>query len=85
MERVHHGTETGYQMDIYDQHLPMAIDTLHEMMTDTIITPQKIESARDVIHRERAGTILGSSAGSIKMESLKTQRQRPELLLPGRA
>ena len=48
-------TDTGYQVDIYDQHLPLAINTLYEIMTDTIITPEKIESAREVIYRERGG------------------------------
>src|SRR5262245_64609547 len=31
-------TETGYQIDIYDKHLRLAIVTLHEIITDTIIT-----------------------------------------------
>ena len=47
--------ETLYQIDIFDKHLPLAIDTLHEIMTDTTITPEKIESARAVIHREHSG------------------------------
>src|SRR5215813_7772286 len=48
-------TETVYQIDIFDKHVPLAIDTLYEIITDTVITPQKIESARAVIHRERSG------------------------------
>jgi predicted Zn-dependent peptidase len=48
-------TETVYQIDIIDKHLLLAIDTLYEIMTDAIITPQKIESVRAVIHRERSG------------------------------
>jgi len=48
-------TDTGYQVDIYDQHLPLAINTLYEIITDTIITPEKIESAREIIFRERGG------------------------------
>src|SRR5215475_2836619 len=48
-------TDTGYQVDIYDGHLPLAINTLYEIITDTIITPEKIESAREVIFRERGG------------------------------
>jgi predicted Zn-dependent peptidase len=47
-------TETGYQIDIFAKYLPLAIDTLYEMMTDTVITPKTIESARAVIHRERS-------------------------------
>jgi predicted Zn-dependent peptidase len=48
-------TETLYQIDIFDKHMPLAIDTLHEIITDTVIAPQRIESARSVIHRERSG------------------------------
>src|SRR5262249_12270232 len=48
-------TETLYQIDIFDEYLSLAIDTLYEMITDTIITPQMIESARAVIHREHSG------------------------------
>jgi predicted Zn-dependent peptidase len=48
-------TDTGYQVDIYDQHLPLAINTLYEIITDTVITREKIESAREVIYRERGG------------------------------
>ena len=48
-------TETGYKIDIYDQHLPLAIDMLYEIMTDAVITPQRIESVRAVIYRERKG------------------------------
>src|SRR5262245_46667418 len=42
-------TDTAYQVDIFDGHLPLAINTLYEIITDTIITPEKIESARDVL------------------------------------
>jgi predicted Zn-dependent peptidase len=48
-------TDTAYQVDIYDQHLSLAINTLYEIITDTIITPDKVESAREVIYRERRG------------------------------
>src|SRR5262245_19632773 len=48
-------TETLYQIDIFDKYLSLAIDTLYEMITDTIITPKTIESARAVIHREHSG------------------------------
>ena len=47
--------DTGYKVDIDDQHSPLAINTLYEIITDTIITPEKIESAREVIYRERGG------------------------------
>jgi predicted Zn-dependent peptidase len=77
-------TETGYQIDIYDKHLPLAIDTLHEMITDTIITPKTIESARAVIHRERSGKLSRLvewlyENGILKPASAKAV----ELLVPG--
>jgi len=48
-------TDTVYEIDIYNLYLPLAFDTLHKMMTDTVITPQTIESARKVIYKERKG------------------------------
>jgi len=77
-------TETGYQIDIFDRHLSLAIDTLYEIMTDTVITPQTIESARAVIHRERSGKFSRLiqwvyEKGLFKSTNAKTA----ELLLPG--
>jgi len=77
-------TETGYQIDIYDKHLPLAIDTLHEIITDTIITPTTIESARAVIHRERSGKLSRLvewlyEKGIFKPAAVKAV----ELLVPG--
>ncbi|MFQ6023752.1 MAG: M16 family metallopeptidase [Acidiferrobacterales bacterium] len=46
---------TEYQIDIFDQHLLLAIDTLYEIITDTAITPETIETTRDIIHRELGG------------------------------
>jgi len=77
-------TQTWYQIDIFDKHLPVAIDTLHEIMTDTVITPQTIESSRAVIYRERRGIHLGLTRwlyrnGLFKSAGVKAR----ELLLPG--
>lgn len=48
-------SKTEYQIDIFDKHLPVAISTLYEIITDTVITPEKIERTRDIIHRELGG------------------------------
>jgi zinc protease len=47
--------DTIYTVDIGGKHLPLAINTVHEIITDTIITPKNIDSAREVIYRERGG------------------------------
>ncbi|MFQ5937344.1 MAG: M16 family metallopeptidase, partial [Acidiferrobacterales bacterium] len=48
-------TQTQYQIDMFDRHLALAIETLFEIITDTIITAEKIELTRDIIHRELGG------------------------------
>jgi predicted Zn-dependent peptidase len=48
-------TVTDYQVDIYDRHLPVAINTLHEIITRAVISPQIVESVRAIIYRERKG------------------------------
>src|SRR5262245_35556554 len=48
-------TDTGYMVDIHDKRLPLAINTIYEIITDTIIPPKNIESAREIVHRERGG------------------------------
>jgi zinc protease len=77
-------TETLYQIDIFDKYLPLAIDTLYQMMTDTIITPQKIESARAVIDREHSGNPPRLFRWLYENGIGKTaQAKAGELLLPG--
>ena len=77
-------TETGYQIDIYDKHLLLAIETLHEMMTDTIITPQTMESARAVIHREHSGKLSRLVEWLYENGIFKPAfAKAAELLLPG--
>jgi predicted Zn-dependent peptidase len=77
-------TETGYQIDIYDKHLPLAIDTLHEIITDTIITHKTIESARAVIHREHSGKLSRLVQWLYENGILKPAfAKAAELLVPG--
>ena len=47
--------DTTYQMDIYSRHADFAIDTLYEILTDSSITPENVETSRDIIHRESGG------------------------------
>ena len=76
--------DTGYQVDIYDQHLPLAINTLYEIITDTIITPKKIESAREVIYRERGGKYSWLTRWFYQNGIFKDAATKGlELLLPG--
>ncbi len=76
--------ETEYEIDIFDRYLWVALDTLHEIVTDTVITPDKVESTRKIIRRENGGKIswlvrwlykhgIGKSAG----------KKAGEFLLPG--
>lgn len=47
--------ETTYQMDIYSRYADFAVDTLYEIITDSSITPENVETSRDIIHREAGG------------------------------
>jgi predicted Zn-dependent peptidase len=47
--------ETVYLMDIYSKHAGFAIDTLYEILTDSIISEEDVETSRDIIHREAGG------------------------------
>lgn len=47
--------ETVYQMDIYSRYADFAIHTLHEILTDSIISDENVEKSRDIIHREAGG------------------------------
>ena len=47
--------ETTYQMDIYSRYAEFAIGILHEIITDSSITPDNVELSRDIIHRESGG------------------------------
>jgi predicted Zn-dependent peptidase len=50
------GTETTtYQLDIFDRYALLGLDALHEIMTDTVLTPQKIVRAKGIVYREEGG------------------------------
>jgi len=47
--------ETVYEMDIYSRYPDIAVNTLYEILTDSIISEENIETSRDIIHREVGG------------------------------
>jgi predicted Zn-dependent peptidase len=47
--------ETVYEMDIYSRFPDFAINILYEILTDSIISEENIETTRDIIHREVGG------------------------------
>jgi predicted Zn-dependent peptidase len=50
------GTEhTTFQVDIFDRFAMEGLDALHEIMTDTMITPVKISKAKGIVYREEGG------------------------------
>lgn len=46
---------TVYEMDIYSKHNEFAINTLFEILTDSSITEENVETSRAIIHRESGG------------------------------
>jgi len=50
------GTEhTTYLLDIFDQYALQGLDVLHEIVTDTVITPEKISQSKGIVYREEGG------------------------------
>ena len=47
--------ETVYQMDIYSRFPDLAINILYEILTDSTISEENVETSRDIIHREVGG------------------------------
>ncbi len=47
--------ETVYEMNIYSRYPDVAINTLYEILTDSIISEENVETSRDIIHREVGG------------------------------
>ena len=77
-------TETVYQVDIFDKELPVAIEILYEIMTDTEITTKNIEFARAVIHRERSGKLASLVQWLYEKGLMKSAVSRAaEALVPG--
>ncbi len=47
--------ETVYEMNIYSRFPDFAINILYEILTDSIISEENVETSRDIIHREVGG------------------------------
>jgi len=46
---------TVYEIDIYNQYTGLALETLHEIITDSTISPDNVELSRGIIYRESSG------------------------------
>lgn len=46
---------TIYQLDIYSRHALVGLETLHEIMSDSTLAPEAVETARSILHREMGG------------------------------
>lgn len=46
---------TTYHLDIYDQYALQGLDMLHEIITDTVFTGEKIDLAKRIVYREEGG------------------------------
>jgi len=46
---------TTYQMDIYSRYADFAVNMLYEILTDSSISLENVETSRDIIHREAGG------------------------------
>lgn len=46
---------TVYQLDIYSRNALVGLQTLHAIMTDSRLTPESVETARSIVHREMGG------------------------------
>lgn len=46
---------TLYYVDIFNKNADVALQTLHEMMTRSTITPENVEKSRKIIYRESGG------------------------------
>ena len=47
--------ETGYLLDIFSKYADLGLQTLYEIITDSQITQESVDTSRDIIHREAGG------------------------------
>ena len=47
--------ETVYELNIYSRYPDLAINVLYEILTDSIISEDNVQTSRDIIHREAGG------------------------------
>lgn len=79
------GTEhTTYQLDIFDRYALQGLDVLHEIVTDTVITTEKVSRAKSIVYREE-----GAKPGVLRRFlygfgiSKNAWKKANEWLLPG--
>jgi predicted Zn-dependent peptidase len=47
--------ETSYYLNIFSNYADLGLETLHEIITDSLITQGNVDKSRDIIHRESGG------------------------------
>ncbi len=47
--------KTVYDLDIFSKYSGPGLDTLYEIITDSLITQKNVDKSRDIIHRESGG------------------------------
>ena len=47
--------ETVYELDIYDRYAMLGLEVLHEIMTDSQLSPADVETSRGIVEREAGG------------------------------
>lgn len=78
--------QTVYEIDIFSHYGELAMNVLHEIMTDSQITPENVERSRDIVHREMGGKPsrleqylfdygIGKSAGNKAAEILFSREE----------
>lgn len=77
-------SSTEYQIDIFDENLTIAIDTLVEIITDSLLTPEKVDHTREIIYKELGGKTSALRRWLYKHGIGKSAvAKSQELLLPG--
>lgn len=47
--------ETTYELDIFSKYSSLGLNTLFEILSDSTITQENVQTSRDIIHREAGG------------------------------
>ena len=79
------GTEhTTYQLDIFDRNALKGLDALHEIVTNSVITPEKLALAKKIVYREEGGKPGGVRRFLFDLGiSKRAWKKANEWLLPG--
>ena len=79
-----HPEYTVYQLDIYSPNALEGLGVLHEILTDSVFSPETVETSRDIVHREMGGRPGALTQRLYRWGFGKTGADRAlEHLLPG--